>query len=360
MFFSNYYRTLDTWRGDVRFIGMNTADGFRWCRNGLPGESELKRTYIIKGAAGTGKSTLMKNVADSFELKGADVVRFLCSSDPDSLDAVLIGGRVLILDGTAPHLKDADYPGALSELICLGNFWNRDKLISCSDEIVDLSRKKSGCFKKAYRFMSGMRFLYDEIIEDVSDFVDVQKMRKAMTRIVGKIKKAEAHPSVCENIIRSFGMRGAIKLPTLERKSDSVISVADHYGSSRLFFSVLAEELKNSGVSFIFSPDPLFSGHYSDIFVPNAGMLFSHDRTEKTEKILNMERFVKKDRIEKVRGEIRLAYKCWNSMREDAERELRKAAEYHFELERIYGLAMNFDAVSAYQKLLIKEIENRL
>jgi hypothetical protein len=47
-------------------------------------------------------------------------------------------------------------------------------------------------------------------------------------------------------------------------------------------------------------------------------------------------------------------------LRQDAEKELLEAAEYHFELERIYGSTMNFDAVSAYQKLLIKDIENRL
>ena len=132
---------------DTRFIGLNTSEGFKWCRDGFPDELELKRTYIIKGAPGTGKSTIMKNVSERFENDGIPVVRFLCSSDPDSLDAVLIGDKVLIIDGTFPHLKDAGYPGALSELVCLGNFWNRDKLISNSAEIIDLSGRKTDCFR---------------------------------------------------------------------------------------------------------------------------------------------------------------------------------------------------------------------
>ena len=91
MNFAYCYKTEQIKSVDVRFIGVNTSDGFRWCLNGIPDEGDLKRAYIIKGAAGTGKSTLMKNVAEHFENAGTQIVRFLCSSDPDSLDAVLIG-----------------------------------------------------------------------------------------------------------------------------------------------------------------------------------------------------------------------------------------------------------------------------
>ena len=350
----------DVFEGDVRFIGMNTADGFRWSRDGIPGERDVKRTYIIKGAAGTGKSTLMKNVADRFENDGVPVVRFLCSSDPGSLDAVLIDGSVLILDGTAPHVRDAGYPGALSELVCLGNFWSRDKLIGNSGTIVRLSDEKSRCFKKAYRFMAGMSKLSDAFFEDAERSLDVQKTEKAMSRIVGKLKKSESQPEFIEKIVRAFGMRGAVRLPTFERKASTVVTVSDLYGTGRVFLTKLADKLRSAGIPFDFSPDPLFSGKLSEIFIPADGLLLTVDKTEKTEKFLNMDRFVDREKLAANRGEIRLAYKCWDALRQDAERELRRAAEYHFELERIYGSAMNFEAVSAYGKLLIKEIENRL
>ena len=354
------YSIKDLQNTDVRFIGLNTADGFRWCKDGIPGERELKRTYIIKGAAGTGKSTLMKNAADRFESSGIPVVRFLCSSDPDSLDAVLIGKKILILDGTSPHLKDVSYPGALSELICLGNFWNKEKLIGRSAGIVELSKEKGRCFRKAYRFMSGMKQLSSEMYEDALGTLDLTKTRKAVKRIAVGLNTSDDTPSSSETIVKAFGMKGAVRLPTFEKRSNKVVSVSDLYGTGRVFLHLLSEELRTSGVPFTFSPDPLFDGQISDIFVPGDGILFSADKTDHADKILNMERFVNKERLGDVRGEIRLAYKCWDALRHDAETELRRAAEHHFELERIYGSAMNFDAVSAYQKLLIKEIENRL
>ncbi|MBQ6262887.1 MAG: hypothetical protein IJK58_05160 [Clostridia bacterium] len=360
MNFAYDYRLIDSEYCDVRFIGMNTADGFRWCLDGLPKERDLKRTYIIKGAAGTGKSTLMKTVADRFESGGNRVVRFLCSSDPDSLDAVLIGDGILILDGTAPHVKDALYPGALSELVCLGNFWNKDKLICRSSEIVDLSEKKACCFRKAYRFMSGMRQLSLDIFEDAESTLDVPKIKNVISRIVGRMKRNDGVPVYSETIIRSFGMKGTVKLTTLDNRAKSVTTVSDTYGTGRVFMSLLSEELKKAGISFVCSPDPLFASQISDIFVPGEGLLFSVDRTDKTDKFINMERFVLKEKLGTKRGEIRLAYKCWDALRRDAETELCEAAGYHFELERIYGAAMNFDAVTAYRKLLIRDIENRL
>ena len=360
MNFAYCYKTEQIKSVDVRFIGVNTSDGFRWCRNGIPDEGELKRAYIIKGAAGTGKSTLMKNVAEHFENAGTQIVRFLCSSDPDSLDAVLLNGNVLLLDGTAPHVKDAIYPGALSELVCLGNFWNKEKLIGSSSRIVSVSENKKRCFRKAYRYMAGMGQLSLEMYDDAVRVLDVPKTRKAITRIVRKLNKDDEKPSPSEMIIRSFGMKGAVRLPTMELRSRKVIALSDHYGTGRVFLSMLAEELRSSGVNYFYSPDPLFNCQLSDVFVPGEGVLFSIDKTEKPDQILNMERFTDKVRLGEVRGEIRLAYKCWDALRQDAEKELLEAAEYHFELERIYGSAMNFDAVSAYQKLLIKDIENRL
>ena len=46
---------------------------------------------------------------------------YFCSGDPDSLDAVALPERgLLVLDGTAPHVVDPKIPGARDSLINLG------------------------------------------------------------------------------------------------------------------------------------------------------------------------------------------------------------------------------------------------
>ena len=360
MEFKYDYKVIDCRGRDMRFIGMNTSDGFRWCSGCIPDEKSLNRTYIIKGAAGTGKSTLMKDIAVHFENSGTDVVRFLCSSDPESLDGVTIGGNILILDGTAPHVRDAQYPGAYSELVCLGNFWNKQKLISNKDVILNISEEKARRFRKAYSYMTGMRQLTAEIESDIRKTVSFEKTEEYVSRIIRKLKTSRAHATRSETIVRAFGMKGAIRLTTLEDKAEKVITVSDLFGSGRVFLRSLADRLTDAGVAFITSPDPLYHGTYSDIFIKNERILFTLDKSEKAEKNVNMRRFIKKESLDILKGEIKLAVKCWESLRSDAERELELAAKNHFELERIYGSAMNFEAVNAYKKLLIKDIENRL
>ena len=91
-------------------------------------ESEGKH-YILKGGPGTGKSTLMKKIANELEKKGYFVERGYCSADPLSIDMVLAPEiNFSILDGTSPHTFDATYPGVTESIINLGVAWDKKYL----------------------------------------------------------------------------------------------------------------------------------------------------------------------------------------------------------------------------------------
>ena len=74
---------------NARFLGANTPEGFISLFDELYDPAEDWRAYIIKGGPGTGKSRLMRRVADELEQAGYTAQRVLCSSDPDSLDGVI-------------------------------------------------------------------------------------------------------------------------------------------------------------------------------------------------------------------------------------------------------------------------------
>ena len=76
----------------------------------------------------------MKKIANEF--KEHPISLYYCSSDIRSLDAVVIEDKKLIIvDGTAPHVFEALYPGASQEIINLGEFWDGNKLKKHSDAI---------------------------------------------------------------------------------------------------------------------------------------------------------------------------------------------------------------------------------
>jgi nucleoside-triphosphatase THEP1 len=65
---------------------------------------DAERVYIIKGGPGCGKSTFMKKVGEALLEDGFSVDFVYCSSDKDSLDAIVVNDiKFVIVDGTAPH-----------------------------------------------------------------------------------------------------------------------------------------------------------------------------------------------------------------------------------------------------------------
>lgn len=136
------------------FLGSSGKEGFFSCFSQISPKIDGQYTYIIKGGPGTGKSTLMRRIADELERRDLACERIYCSSDPDSLDGIIIPSlRVSIADGTAPHTLDPEYPGAAGEIINLGECWNKQMLYENRKKIIELTDKNKDCHRRSRRFI---------------------------------------------------------------------------------------------------------------------------------------------------------------------------------------------------------------
>ena len=105
------------------FLGANSGEGFVSHFGDSYNCFDGWRAFIIKGGPGTGKSSFMKYIAVNAADRGYEAVLCPCSSDPDSLDGLIIKDlKTVIIDGTAPHTVEPVYPGACEEIINLGVF----------------------------------------------------------------------------------------------------------------------------------------------------------------------------------------------------------------------------------------------
>lgn len=128
------------------FLGCPTPDGFSThLRDDIDSGEFI--TYIIKGGPGTGKSSLMKKIAG--ELSEIDEPElYYCSSDPDSLDAVVFRKiKAIIVDGTSPHVFEPDYPGVREVIVDLGTCWNVDSLKSDRENIISASDRNKNTMR---------------------------------------------------------------------------------------------------------------------------------------------------------------------------------------------------------------------
>ncbi len=152
-------------KGRIRhmFPGGNTSQGFFSFYSYIMSQEEAKRIFILKGGPGVGKSTFMKKIANEMLDHGYDVEYMHCSSDNNSLDGVAVPAiGIAILDGTAPHVVDPKTPGAVDEIINLGDCWNERGIAESKPEIIRLNNEIGKGFERAYRYLRSAWQIYDD------------------------------------------------------------------------------------------------------------------------------------------------------------------------------------------------------
>ncbi|MFZ5634059.1 MAG: PRK06851 family protein [Bacillota bacterium] len=146
------------------FPGGNTSKGFYSFYDYIIDNQEATRIFVIKGGPGVGKSTFMRKIGESMLERGYDVEFHCCSSDNGSLDGVVIPAiRVALLDGTAPHIVDPKNPGAVDEIIHLGDHWNARGLVGNKQEILEANREVGRLFRRAYGYLASAKIFLDQV-----------------------------------------------------------------------------------------------------------------------------------------------------------------------------------------------------
>lgn len=145
------------------FPGGNTSQGFYSFYDYII-EPDATRIFVIKGGPGVGKSTFMRTIGEKMLDKGFDVEFHCCSSDNGSLDGLVIPAiRVAMLDGTAPHVVDPKNPGAVDEIIHLGDHWNVAGLKGNKKEILESNREVGRLFRRAYGYLASAKLFLDQV-----------------------------------------------------------------------------------------------------------------------------------------------------------------------------------------------------
>lgn len=354
------YERLET-EGSTYFAGANTAKGFRGLYGDVADERRMERVFVIKGGAGTGKSTLIRKAADAAAKEGFAAEYYLCGSDPYSLDCAVLDGRVAVLDGTAPHVRDMTYPGAASELVDVSKFWDSAILEEQRGEIVALCAEKSACWESAYRYMRAADAVDAEYTALAERFFDREKAEAYVGRFIRRLGKPDSAECGCTTVryTRAVTMRGMFYLPTFEKMADTLFAVADAHGCAVPFMNLLAARLTAAGFDTAVSFLPV-TGHVDGIFLTGKRVaVVTANPTEEYRRI-NMSRFVRDDIPDGLRGKMRLAAKIGDSCMTEAAAALAGAAEYHFALEEIYKQAMDFPALGRYTRKVCAGIAERL
>ncbi len=344
------------------FAASNSGRGFVSYFDSTFSRDKFERVYILKGGPGTGKSSLMKQALRAALTHGHDCESILCSSDSSSYDGVIIKkpqGNIAILDGTAPHTSDPEIPGAIDEIINLGEFWREDSLKKKRQIITELIRKKSSCFSCAYAMLRAAESYASQKRKLLSYCIDEEKLSRFTERIISGIsgKKESAPPEY--KLKHAISADGYVGTDIYSSEDGFHFAVCGVHGAAFAFFDMLYTSAKKKGTPIILSPSPLSPDTYDAAAFSEKQMYFCFDNDtadKEYDKIINTERFLCEGRLREIKPTLRVLSRLERDALGSAIRMLEGAKERHFELEDIYISAMDFEKKEKMQNELIERI----
>ncbi len=336
--------------GGSLFAGANSGGGFVSFYDTILHDKDVERIYILKGGPGTGKSRFMRDAAERATSLGMTVERYNCSSDPDSLDAVVLGGKYAILDGTPPHSVEPSLPGAREEIVNLGAFWDAKKLGESREKIKELSEGKSESYARAYKYLSAYKNVRDINLKITLPCFKEEKAVRAVDRIFSEIKRGGGY-RLSVGMICSVGMKGKVRYNTYEHFADKIFVLEDCFDTAHLYLRLLVKKAMATDTPVRVSYDPIDLERVNAVFFPNdrkAFVISGGDNGFDGDVRINMKRFVDVSEFAKIRSEYRLNAKLAEAFMDSAVEALEGAGKYHFELEEIYTSCMDFGAKEVF------------
>lgn len=348
------------------FPGGNTPDGFFSYYGDIMPQNDAGRIFCIKGGPGTGKSTLMRQIGNHYLRKGLDVDFLKCSSDPASLDGIIIKDKnTAIIDGTAPHVTDPVNPGAVDEIINLGEYFDDEKLRNYRNEIIDLSSDISETFQYAYVYLKCANVMYRHMNRILKKYISEETLYDFImsVKLPGKRNAAGKRKRYFGSSITSCGMINELPGLSKEIRDIYLIEVPTGY-KPNVSMNFLSQIIVNQGYDVEELYCPMYPTETVEhILLPNAGIgvftcndfhgkeLFEANNVKEIIKITtkpmngnDRERleFLKKEAVSNI---------------ENATRILKNAKKNHDDLEKYYIEAMDFAAIEEIKNKIIYRID---
>ncbi len=339
------------------FLGANSAEGFisHFSDSYTLGDW---RAYIIKGGPGSGKSSFMKYIAAKATERGYTVILCPCSSDPDSLDGVIIEEiKTVLLDGTAPHIVEPKLPGACENIINLGEFWDSEKLFSLAEEIKTTAERNSKLHKTVSAYLSAAgELMYDnlKLSRVYSDRASIVKFARQIARKY----LPERQGGVGSEFVRFIGgttPKGIVAYSkTVTEFYKDIIVIDDKFGAvSGEIMKYLRAAAKQKGYDVITLKNPFLPSELIDhILIPELSLAFvtenDYIKFDIECRRIHARRFTDISTIKSYRARMLFNRRVSKELLIGAVSTLGSAKLVHDELEKFYINAMDFNALTNF------------
>lgn len=361
------------YKADEFFLSANTTEGFYSLYDNLYYPLDGWSCYILKGGPGTGKSTLMKKIAEKALKNGEKTEVIRCSSDPYSLDAVILPNlKNAVVDGTAPHNMDPIFPGVSDTIINLCDCWNEKILKKSGREIIDLSEKNSELHRKSQNYLKAYKIIDHQNKIIFKNSINFEKLGEYCETLIKKIFKKKSpigSGQKTSRFITSMTPKGVLSLTqTFDLKSSKIFVIEDNYSLAGNYLLQKIQEkaidLKYDIISCLSPFNP--KNELEALFIPELDISLvtknSSDSKEFTKKLENkfqkisLKKFINTEKISIHKNLLKFNNRICDEFLNESIKHLENALSVHDEIEKYYKSAMNYSKINKIADNIISAI----
>ena len=347
------------------FLGANSCEGFVSHFGDSFSHTAAWRALLIKGGPGTGKSSFMKRIASEAIKKGYTVELGMCSSDPNSLDGIIIKElKTVLLDATSPHVVEPAYPAACEEIVNLGEFWHGDILRKNRAEIIAVTNKNRQLHKTASSYIKAAGELIYDSYKLSLVYTDIKKAEQAGIKTARRILTPKQTPVPHEwvRFISAITPKGIIAYPdTVDKFYENIIVIDDKHGALTVYLEAIRRVALAYGYEIITLKSPFLPSKITDgILVPELSLAVVREteycRFSENHRRLHARRFADVELMHKFRPRTVTNRRLARELLGSGCKTLQNAKLTHDDIERFYIDAMDFEALNRYTDRVCKDI----
>ena len=335
------------------FLGTTTAAGFYGCFSHLQTQEGL-HLYLLKGAPGCGKSTLMRKLCAR---AGQPVQCIHCCSDPASLDGVIFPAmQAAVLDATPPHSLEPATPGAGETVVSLYDALREDALRPRQLELASWADRGKALRRQAARYVGSAAGLVLDNRRTAAGCADFPRLRRYIHGLAGRLFPREnAHGTEQTRFVTGITPDGMIFYKdTLSAMATTMYVFHDSYGAvSRLAMELLRQEALDRGHRILTCRCALCPESKIDhLILPDLGLAFLtsnpwHPCHFPGQKNIYCARFLDLGHLRKARARLRFHQKTADGLLANAIEAMAQARVSHHALEALYAPAVDFSVINA-------------
>ncbi len=351
------------------FLGANSSAGFQSLYEGFVDPEKCRDVMVLKGGPGVGKSSFMKYIGQQATERGEDVEYIWCSGDPDSLDAVrLVSRGVVVVDGTSPHVVEPQYPAAVDRYVNLGQFYRVEELKELREAVVEHTRAYKGAYRRAYRALKAA----GEVEKTLQDILTVDYNREKLERRTKGIiareigKQGSGRGEVSYRFLGGVTCQGAIwRFDTVEALASRIYELQDECGIGAEMLGEISASAVSRGYDVILCPNGNQLQRIEHLMIPELRLAFLTSREgmcyeKKPYRRIHLNSLLSPERVRQNKARCRFHRRMRALLLEEGIGALKEAKAFHDQLERVYNPHVDFEGVYALARKEWERVEKWL